>query len=932
MDSSKSLLDTSGRAPLPHLEPLHHVAQDATNIVRSRIRRRRLALALAIPCIAVAIIIPIDAMSDLSAHWRMALVALSVLSSVVVVLLAIHPPGPKNPLATAEEALGETDRRLTAATQLSQQADPRAQAQAEVLAATLPTGDSLHGSLRGGLPASRAWPLIAVAGGALAFLGVLGLMWPNVLAAGGPRLWDPYGDHPPYSSTRLRWIDPPAQAPYNEAVILTVGVDGPAPTDLVLHVSAENSPETSEAHFLPAGDGKWSVRLEPPIQPLRLWAAGAGTRTPWLDLALDGIPRLRRSLLTLHAPTYANLPDTTVRADGRGTPPTVQALSGSVLHLELACSRVPQAVWLQLNNGIPERRVVSGTPQRSPVLLGGDALAPLDLADPTPGAWSVSLEGPDGVRGTPLPLITVERRSDAVPTVRIVMPAENGYATPGSTVPFVVQASDDLGLSRLTTYRLVNDKQITEDRHSMGGTGDTWRGSLMLDGVKPKDVVRLGAVARDTMPPDGQVSTPSEVVLTIIALDQYLILVSDQLDEQALMTRFAPVFAELAALEEEARRLAEMPASPARDRQIAALDKKLNAARQKFAEQAKLELFATDGEVFKAVDERLAELQEQGKAGFPKGTGTDKSKSLSKELESVTAEAEADAAQEWVEDLAKAQRALAKEFADLQNSPPSSDQAKARMRAAAAQQRELEQAIRELEEHSADIADTLEASDPKQAEHMRMVAKALSETAPAAQNAAREAGRGKAEPAAGHAGDAATRLEALVAKKRTGQGEGDGDGEGKPGSCSGDKLGQCRSQLAAMAKRGMGQGGSPNSSGMGGALGQFGGGMYVRRGGKAHSNPNAIPLYGPLATLTPAGGKPGGLGKKGTNKAVPEAQTGTEAATPYNQGVRSTTAGLGASLTPAEEAVVDDYYRRLADPLAPPDTPMTTPPPPLKGK
>ena len=928
MDSSEPLHATAEQPLLPQLAALRHVAQDTTDIMRSRLRRRRLALAIAIPCLAVAVVLPVDALSDLSAHWRVVLVAVTALSSVIVALLAIRPSGPMNPLATAEGALGETDRRLTAATQLRQQADPRAQAQAAVLAANFPQADALRDSLSAGLPAARAWPVLAVAGGAVLSLGVLGWVWPHLLAACGPRLWDPYGDHPPYSSTRLHWVNPPAQAPYNESVTLTVAVDGPAPTDLVLHVMAENAPEAAEVHLLPAGDGKWNVRLEPPIQPLRLWVAGAGTRTPWLDLALDGIPRLRRSLLTLKAPSYANLPDTTVRADGRGTPPMVQALPGSSLHLELACSRVPQAVWLQLNQGIPERRAVSGTPQRSPLLPGGDALAPIDLADPTPGAWSVSLEGPDGARGPPMPLITVERRSDAMPTVRVVMPAENGYATPGSTVPFVVQASDDLGLSRLTTYRLVNDTQTTEDRHSMGGTGDTWRGSLILDGVKPKDVVRLGAVARDTMPPDGQVSTPSEVVLTIIALDQYLILVSDQLDEQALMTRFAPVFAELAALEEEARRLAEMPGSPARDRQLAALDKKLTEARQKFAEQAKLELFATDGEVFKAVDERLAELQEQGKAGFPTGTGPDKAKPLSKELESVTAEAEADAAQEWVADLAKAQRALNKEFADLQNSPLSSDQAKARMRAAAAQQRELEQAIRELEEHSADIANTLEASDPKQAEHMRMVAKALSETAPAAQQAAREAGRGKAEPAAGHAGDAATRLEALVAKKRMGQGE----GEGKPGSCSGDKLGQCRSQLAAMAKRGMGQGGSPNSSGIGGALGQFGGGMYVRRGGNAGTKTNTIPLYGPLATLAPAGNKPGGLGKKGHSTASPEAQIGTEAATPYNQGVRSTTAGLGASLTPAEEVVVDDYYRRLVEPLPPPVSPAYSPPPALLPK
>lgn len=883
-------------------ESVLQVQESSARLLRARTRTRRLALALALPCIVLALLLLIDAGSALPDGLRAAVALLAIAAVLAGAAYALVPVPTADALRLAEEALGEGDRRLTAAAQLESAADPRARAHAAALVGALPTTDEIDNRLRAGLPPSRAWRPLAVAGGAFAVVIAASLLWPNLLPACLPRLWDPFGDHPPYSATRLTWVEPPSQAPYNEPVTLTVAVDGPPPEDLVLHVAAEGQPESSDVQLLPAGEGRWRVRLEPPTRPLVAWVVGAGTRTTRLALPLDGIPRLRTGRALLSSPAYANLPDANVLLDPAGALPTVAALPGSSLHLDLGASRVPQAVWLQRGPAAPMRATAL---TKEPAALGGDARAMLTIADPAPGTWSVSLEGPDGSRGTPWPLLTITARADQPPVARIVQPDDGAFATPGAELPFQVQVGDDLGLARLTVYRLDGDKQVMEGRHTLGGTGDTWRGSITLDGVKPGDRVRLGAVARDTRPPDGQVSTPAEITVTIIALDRFLAMAREQLTEQALMARFAPVFEKLSALEEEARRLAEQPTSPERDQALAELQRRIDQARREFAEQTKTELFAADGEVFSAVDERLAELAQGAKDGFPDGTGDDKAKLLGEDLAKLTAQAQADAAQDWIKDLATAQRRLATEFDDLAKQPEG-DAKRARVRELAQQQRDLEQGITDLRAEVANAAQQLEKSDPQQAAHLRSIDRGLAEAGPQAGEAGRAAQRSKPGEAAKPADGAASALERLVAKRR--------DGQCSSGWCDGDKLGQCRSQLAAMAKRRMGQGGSPEGSGSGGALGMFGNGMYAKRGGKAPPKGPTQQIYGPLATATLPGGKlQGGPGREGKGVTTSDASAGTGTGTPYARGVRSTTAGVGTSFTPGEEALIDEYYRRMAE-------------------
>ncbi len=909
---------------------LHILAEATAALLRHRRMRRWLAIALSIPLVTVPALLIADATSDLSPSLRIAGLIVSAVATCIAVGNALRPVHTGDPLSRGEAALGEIDRRFTAARQLAVVDDPRAQAHAVTLAAQLPAVDDLTARLRLGLPPARAWPAVLVGFSALIALGVIAFTCPNMLAACIPRFMHPYGDYPPYSATRLTWRDPPSEARYNEAILLTVAVAGPVPQDLLLHASIASSdgrqnPELpGEIHLLPAGEGIWQVRLESPTDPLRLWVSGAGTRTRWLELPLDGVPRLRGASVELTAPGYANLPVSRVRClpSTSTALPTLAALPGSRLRFDLACSRPPLAVWLQKNAGgkvgsLPQRQTQVEVTSSEP---GRDAAIQVVLADPEPGEWSVSLEGLDGTRGTPVPVVNLTRRVDQPPTVRIAMPEDGAYATPGISVPFHVHASDDLGLAQLTLYRLIGDRQVSEGRHSLGGTGDTWRGSIKLDDVKPGDQVRLGAVVRDTSLPSGQLSAPAEVTLTIIALDTYLALARDQISEQALLMRFEPVLAKLAEFEETARRLSAEPPSAERDAKLAELAKQIAATRADLAEQAKLELFAADGEVFAAVDQRLAELAKDAKDGFPKGAGEDQAQQLGDDLAHLTAQAEADAIQDWVKDLAAAQRTMANEFADLAKNmgDKPSDMQQARMRELARQQVELEQSLKELASQAEAVSKRLAAGrdpqDKKQAKKLAEMGQALAEAATPAGEAARHAGRGRAEPAAKGADTTATALEKLVSERS--------DPACKNGWCSGDKLAQCRSQLAAMAKRGMGQGGSPHSQGGGAALGSFGGGRYTKRGGDAQAN-RGKPLYGPVSTVPSGGDKRGGPGRDGQGGPALDAGAGSAEPTPYARDERATTAGIGTSLTPTEERLVDDYFRGLNE--APATSPSPNP-------
>lgn len=867
----------------------------------------------AVPVFGLSLVL-VDASAALPT-WARALVLVLTLVSlfgvtlVVLALWRLLRPDETRARSIAEQAIADDHRHLTTAMELSAMPGPLAAQAATQFAADL---DATR--LSSGLPPVRARRALMVACAALVITGGLHLIWPSVLPSVLPRLYDPFGDHPPWSRTSLTLVDPPARVRPPTTPRVVVRTQGPQPKDLVLHVEDAAGTPVARVAMLAIGGDQWAANLGPLTaehvttlaSPLRVWVAGAGTRTHYHRLAIDPVPSLTGGSLTHISPEYARLPDAVMKLSATplsATAPLIHALPGSTLTVHALANRPLRSVEL-LRDGQSERRETG---------------MPLTLADPAVGVWSVVLEAEDGIRSEPLPLCTITRRTDDPPIVRYEQPQSDGVATPEMFIPLVIHTQDDLGLVRLTRYQLRNDQRETEGRDALGGTSDTWRGRLSTTGAKPGDVIRIGAVATDTRPPDGQVSAPAERLIHVISHADYNALVMERIDEHALEQKYGDLLSRIAELEQQLADASKAPASPERSAKLDQLAERAAQLKQQVTELRRPEpLFAIEPQLQDELERHLKALEQyakEAKERAPSEPTPQAAEKLRKELAVMTAQAEADALREHLRDLAKAQRQAADELADLKQHGIRNDADRARLREVSRRQQEMEHALKEWQEAAKDTAKRLAESRPEEAEKLQQLADQVAECE--AERLVAQAGRagraGKVGEAQGDAEEAARRLADLA-----GSGAGEGQGAGQPGWCPGDGFAQCMSQLQGLAKRGFNAGSSLGATG-GGATGARGGGMMVRRGGRSTPTGAPMQLFGPEA-LSALSGATSGQQQSGapTNAAAAGDADQARAATAYATGTRATTAGVGASFSPGEQVLIEDYFRRLdGDPTAP---------------
>jgi hypothetical protein len=911
------------RFPVLHQVQDERAMSDVTAIPQSIItqtrdlvarRRRRRGLALAVMALPVLLLLAVtlDASAGLPAWSRLLLMLVTGLSSMGMIFLLLAwwrwlAPTPEQARGQAEVALGDQHRHLTAAMELAIMPGPLA------AQATVQFTDSLDvNRLNSGLPWLPVRRVLLLALAAIVVAGVVHFLRPTIFPIVVPRLLDPFGDHPPWSLTALHFIDPPIRVRPPAAPRLVVQANGPAPRELVLVAEDSAGTEVARVVMLAIGSDQWSATLSPidPVlvstlhSPLLLWAEGAGTRTHRHAMALDAVPYLTGGTLIHHSPEYSRLP---MQKHSLGaTQPTITALPGSRLVIAATSNRPLKSItwWC---DGKP-RQNASG--------------AEFIMEDPTPGAWSAVLEATDGIVSEPVPFFTVTRRIDQPPTIHFEQPQSDGVATPGMVVPMVITAEDDLGLVQLTRYQLRNGVRETEGRDTLGGTGDTWRGGLRTDGAKPGDTLRIGAVATDSFPPNGQVSTPTERTIHIISDADYNEMVMEQIDEHALEQKYSSLLERIAELETAMQQ--PPPADEKAEARAARLQKLAERAEKMSAEVVAWHrpepLFAIEPELQQELEQHLAELEQAARDGKPQESPAEAA-AFQRELTEMTAQAEADALREQLQDLAAAQRLAAQELEDLKSHGLHNDVDRARLREVSRQQQEMEQALKDWQEAAKLVQEGMPDKNSDEARELKQLASDVqaSESDRLVAQAGRSGRSGRVGDAHTDAVDAANRLEKIAGKKKSGEGEGEGKGLGK---CKG--FGQCRSQLQGLAKRGFSQSSSKSSSG-GGASGASGGGQIVRRGGTNPRSSQKMQLFGPEALKALNGGRAG-------NERQGKGQSGTAAlqtdeahrATAYGTGVRTTTAGVGAAFSPGEQILIEDYFRRLdGDPVAP--VPAPTP-------
>lgn len=789
--------------------------------------------------------------------------------------------------------------------------------------------------------ARRSWA--ALSGCAAATL-LVGLAAPRLARTEWLRFSDPYGDHPPYSRTELVVKPGSTSVLYGAGLDVLVSAEGPQPEQVDLVLVGDGSEETLP--MFPDAGGAWKAQLSEIIVPCRYYARARRTRSHQYEIGVITVPRLETVRWRISPPAY------TGDAAYEGPTPAggLAGLQGAQVQVWAASNRPLSGGVLAIEEG-ENRREVELRP-----LAKGSNEATGTFAIQAAGKFSLTVADVAGQKSQEPFSGTIALLADQRPLVRLMEPAERSLATPTATLPVVVAAEDDYGVSRLQLFRSLNDSRalamdldVTPVRRSPDS--DIARAPRRLQqgaylplstyGLEPGDVIKLYARVEDNDPAGAKGTESSVVTVQIISAEDYSRMVRAREGMDVFLSKYHEAQRRMESLAEEMdglrKKLKEQPAdSPAGEelkRQIEELAKQLDEEAAAIRDSAQ-ELLPYD--LDKALSPELERLARQieasaedlrSAAGAPGAKADDLEHEMQALIERLRQEKQEfqqnvgeplellaeiypllEDQQRFVE-LYHRQRDLAERLASLEDRDGDDDPAlKARMRDLEDEQRalrdQLQRLLDDVEDHAARIPE--EPEYQKLIDSAREFALAVRSSEAVGKMQQAETGLAEFSGSRGHesAKQAADILEQFINRcqgmGQQGQMACEGlkfaPNEGLPGDCMGNTLAQL------LADAGFKQG-------VGGGMGS-GGGYSARR-----STLNNVGLYGNL----PARGNPtqsrrgrGRLAQSGAGAAGATAEMlpGESADLPGK--VRASGAA-GAFVPIRYRSRVEQYFQRIAE-------------------
>jgi ElaB/YqjD/DUF883 family membrane-anchored ribosome-binding protein len=429
-----------------------------------------------------------------------------------------------------------------------------------------------HLARTGALPRHAWHALFAV----LAFVALLAVFH-RVSAIQLARFFDPYGDHPPYSFTRLEIVDPgPAgtNVLYGQSVVVRVRTAGHQPRELFLTSHPPDHPELAvTVPMFDKGRTGFDQRLEDVRTELVAYAhtKNQASRSKQSRIGVILTPQVEASLVRIAPPPY-----TGIAAEEKPFHfKTVQALAGSEVRFRLRSNR-------PLRGG---QLTVSMIDQPDlPITLTN--LTESEVAGSFVAAHSArlhfSVTDITGILSTGEHQGSLTVTYDLPPSIRVAEPDRDTFVAMDFKLQARFEAQDDYGLSRVRIHRGINgeypDPFVTTYDSVVRQTTETLDLDLPALGVQSGDIVSLFAEAADTAP-SPQLALSQTVRLRVISVEEYNDFLREQTDLADTEAKYLSLMDDLQELVEEQKQLAET-ANPLQE-QLAQADPSQREALQR---------------------------------------------------------------------------------------------------------------------------------------------------------------------------------------------------------------------------------------------------------------------------------------------------------------------------------------------------------------
>lgn len=435
--------------------------------------------------------------------------------------------------------------------------------------------------------------------GMLGFAAVLAL-GVDITRTEIPRFLDPFGDHPPYSFTRLEIADPGddgTQVVYGESLLITAKAGGHRPGELWLSFFPEGHPEeVATVPMFDKGERGFTQQIEGIRTNLVLFAHTKNRHAQSKQRRVGVIltPKLERAFVKITPPAYTGLPPD----EHALTFKNVKALVGSKIEFRLQSNRPLASGHLTVTGE-------SGTvvPVEMKPSAEKEVAATIDAQQPA--QLTFSMTDRDGFASQEKWQCALTVTHDLPPEVQIANPSSDTFVAMDFKAVPVVEASDDYGVKTVRIHTARNgvfgeprvvgyDKPTLHTREAQ---------ALDFTGLASGDTVSIFAEAIDNAP-EPHIARSKTVTLTVITTEEYNAFLREQSDMGDIAAKYTALVNDFRDLAEQQKKLGE---------EIDALKKQLTAAKtdaEKAALQKKLDELMAQQHALNAKLNALADTME----------------------------------------------------------------------------------------------------------------------------------------------------------------------------------------------------------------------------------------------------------------------------------------------------------------------------------
>jgi hypothetical protein len=409
-----------------------------------------------------------------------------------------------------------------------------------------------------------------------------------------PRFLDPFGDHPPYSLTRIRIEEPGGNQDtvlYGGSFMVKASWSGHDPKELMISSRDPQQPgAVTTAPMMPQEPGLFAQQLENVRTDLLLRAHTPGNWSTSQERRLVVVltPQYEQATIAITPPDYTGLREKSAPFSFNGA----TALKGSQIKITLGSNRPLKEgrIHLTLASGkTQEIKMTPADPVNKPDEISGSFTAEAS------GRMIFDMKDVDGIPADDAKTSALTVTHDLPPVVSVSQPPRDGFLVQGYKMSGRVTASDDYGLKsvRVHVLRFDRPQKPVESTHltkiMLNDTVELPLTEMFDPPLKAGDQISFFAEAVDSHPAPPHVTRSEIRHLTVITQDEYHDFLRMEHTIADLEKKYDDLFGRFRELLEQQRKLADEAADL--DKKLAAKpdDKALQEQREKQKqEQAKL--------------------------------------------------------------------------------------------------------------------------------------------------------------------------------------------------------------------------------------------------------------------------------------------------------------------------------------------------------